>query len=54
MLQVTVETSELDWAALVPTVSHQACGQKRLLLGQGQKDGGLGHQLTRLRDVWEC
>lgn len=50
----TVETFELDWAALGTAVSHQACREKRLLAGQGQKDAGLGHQLPRLRDVWEC
>lgn len=48
----TAETSELDWTALVTAVSHQACGEKRLLPGQGLKDVGLGHQLPRLRDVW--
>lgn len=47
----TVEISELDWTALVTAVSHQACGEKRLLPGQGQKDVGLGHRLPRLRDV---
>lgn len=50
----TAETSELGWTALVTAVSHQACGEKTLLPGQGQKDAGLGHQLPRLRDVWEC